>query len=73
MLRLRRLDMLTGQLEAPANAVEIKVWRELAGSCGKNREGRAIGDSRFFNRLGEAHNFRRTNSLEAVHAAMKMP
>jgi hypothetical protein len=44
MLRLRRLDMLTGQLETFANAVEIEVWCELAGSCGKNREGRAIGD-----------------------------
>ncbi len=44
MLRLRRLAMLTGQLEAPANAIEIEIWRELAGSCGKNREGRAISD-----------------------------
>ena len=33
-LRIRRLDFLPRQVEAPANAVEIEVWRELATSCG---------------------------------------
>jgi hypothetical protein len=43
-LRMRRLDSLAKAVEAPANAVEIEVWRELARISSRNREGHAIGD-----------------------------
>jgi hypothetical protein len=48
LLRLRRLAILTGHLEAPANAIEIEIWRELVGNCEKSREGRTIGDLAIF-------------------------
>ncbi len=40
-LRMRRLDQLALQVEAPANAVEIEIWRELAGKGRKNTKLRA--------------------------------
>ena len=36
--RARRLDFLAEQVEAPANAAEIEIWRELAQNHGKNAE-----------------------------------
>ena len=42
MLRMRRLDFLAEQVEAPANAAEIDIWRELAQSCSKHPGNRVI-------------------------------
>jgi hypothetical protein len=36
-LMMKRLDSLAKEVEAPANAAEIQVWRELAGSSARHQ------------------------------------
>jgi hypothetical protein len=43
----KQLSFLARQIEAPANAAEIEVWRELAQSNGNHRGSRLIDDRAF--------------------------
>ncbi len=69
---MKRLDALAKEVEAPANAAEIKVWRELAQKSANHPGGRLMGSQAFLNRPVKAE-LQGTHLLKALRAARKIP